>query len=365
MKAKKLEELKKRVADIAGAAERKDVDINSIYRNPKNDYPMGNIELLAQDIVMHGLLENLVVVADGEKYRLISGERRWRALKMIAEKTGDKQMIVPVLVYSELTEKQEMLLLDASNLQSRGVKGGETYIRDAVTRYINNLMDILELTETDALHMAFEMTGVSESTIRKNWNLGKNLSPAMTQKLDEGAIKKADAVAISSLPTDVQEDLAQKMDASPNPQEVVSQAVDEIKESKASEGKVKKADTKGEPKKEIPQKDDQPAQVTTTVLPQRVIERNGYLQKFENMISSIKTFQTPDMVAQIKRLDETAEEDGSETVILQIDRMMTELCGLKRAISEANGEIDLGIDPVYGHHRGNKDEEGYVEDADQ
>ena len=64
----------------------KDISINKIYSNAKNFYSMPDIEQLAQDIYAVGLLENLTVVyapSESGDYRLIAGERRWRALKLL------------------------------------------------------------------------------------------------------------------------------------------------------------------------------------------------------------------------------------------------------------------------------------------
>lgn len=71
----------------------KDVSIYKMYRNTMNFYGLNEIEGLAADIYMFGLKQNLEVIYDpcerGE-YRIISGERRWMALKHLVSK-GYKQ----------------------------------------------------------------------------------------------------------------------------------------------------------------------------------------------------------------------------------------------------------------------------------
>ena len=64
----------------------RDISIRKMYSNEKNFYSMTDIEKLAQDILTCGLLENMTVTyAPCEKgeYRIIAGERRWRALTML------------------------------------------------------------------------------------------------------------------------------------------------------------------------------------------------------------------------------------------------------------------------------------------
>ena len=66
----------------------KDISIYKMYRNQMNFYELEAIEELAGEILMYGLKQNLEVAyepsSDGE-YRIIAGERRWLALKMLVE----------------------------------------------------------------------------------------------------------------------------------------------------------------------------------------------------------------------------------------------------------------------------------------
>lgn len=64
-----------------------------MYRNDMNFYALNEIEGLAADIFMFGLKQNLEVVydpCDKGEYRIVSGERRWMALKHLVSK-GHKQ----------------------------------------------------------------------------------------------------------------------------------------------------------------------------------------------------------------------------------------------------------------------------------
>ena len=96
----------------------------------------------------------------------------------------------------------------------------------------------------------------------------------------------------------------------------------------------------------------------------RILQRNEYLDKLKGIRDTIRELNTPDIVAQIARLDDAADDDNAETVTLYLDMIVAEASGLKRAIKESDGDFDTGIDPIYGHRRGNKDEEGYVDGGD-
>lgn len=70
----------------------KDISIHKIYSNSKNFYPQEGIEEKAAEILAVGMLENIAVMYAPEEqgeYRIISGERRWRALKMLDVSDSD------------------------------------------------------------------------------------------------------------------------------------------------------------------------------------------------------------------------------------------------------------------------------------
>lgn len=84
----------------------KDISIFKMYRNEMNFYSIEAIEELAGDILTFGLKQNLELVyepcAKGE-YRIVAGERRWLALKMLVEK-GYKEFEIAT---SKLTTPQD------------------------------------------------------------------------------------------------------------------------------------------------------------------------------------------------------------------------------------------------------------------
>ena len=122
-----IERTKLTLGDITGGASSKYeyLALNSIELNPNNDYNEADSEEgiieLAEDIKRNGLLHNIVVsyTEDG-RYKLLSGERRLRAYKHIYAETGDdKYSNIYSLVRSGLSEIEEMIILDAANLQVR------------------------------------------------------------------------------------------------------------------------------------------------------------------------------------------------------------------------------------------------------
>ena len=95
-----------------------DIAIDKIYSNDKNFYPLTDIEQLANEIKLCGLMENLTVVKDpcehGE-YRLVSGERRWRALTYLVEHGESKFKNVSAKVTKFDNQNEEELYLIVAN----------------------------------------------------------------------------------------------------------------------------------------------------------------------------------------------------------------------------------------------------------
>ena len=96
----------------------KDIAIKQMYSNDKNFYSIPDIEQLAQDILAVGLLENLTVVhdpCDRGEYRIIAGERRWRALTLLVEKGYEEFSIASCQIKTPAEEHEEMIQLIIAN----------------------------------------------------------------------------------------------------------------------------------------------------------------------------------------------------------------------------------------------------------
>lgn len=89
------------------------VPIEQLYPNPANPrkrFDEEELDKLTASVRQLGILSPILVVSDGEKYRIVAGERRYRA----ATAAGLKE--VPVIV-RELTEEQEFEVMLTENIQ--------------------------------------------------------------------------------------------------------------------------------------------------------------------------------------------------------------------------------------------------------
>ena len=88
-----------------------DIDLVTPNKNqPRKNFDKEKIAELALSIQEHGLVQPLIVVKDGGFYKIVAGERRWRACKSIGLKS------VPVII-KEYDEKQVAEIALIENLQ--------------------------------------------------------------------------------------------------------------------------------------------------------------------------------------------------------------------------------------------------------
>ena len=91
----------------------KEIRLNDIEPNstqPRKEFNDEKMAQLAQSIKQHGVVQPLIVQRDGTGYKIVAGERRWRAAKIAGLKT------VPVIV-RDLSDKQVMEIALIENLQ--------------------------------------------------------------------------------------------------------------------------------------------------------------------------------------------------------------------------------------------------------
>jgi ParB family chromosome partitioning protein len=92
-----------------------DVDVEDLLPNPlqpRQDFDQDSITELAQSIKETGILQPLIVMPEGNHYKIVVGERRWRA----AQKIGLTK--VPAIV-RHLTEKEQIEASLVENLQRK------------------------------------------------------------------------------------------------------------------------------------------------------------------------------------------------------------------------------------------------------
>lgn len=101
----------------------KDISIFKMYRNTLNFYRIDDIEELAGDILTFGLKQNLELVyepCEKGEYRIVAGERRWLALKLLVSK-GYKEfeMATSKLTTPQDTDEEQVEIIIANEYRTK------------------------------------------------------------------------------------------------------------------------------------------------------------------------------------------------------------------------------------------------------
>jgi len=114
------EEFDPTVSDDTGKlVELKLDDVVPGEEQPRRDFKIEQMEALAGSIREHGVLQPIVVVKDDGKYRIVAGERRWRASKLAELKK------IPAIVRT-LDDQNRLELSLIENVQREDLNAIET-----------------------------------------------------------------------------------------------------------------------------------------------------------------------------------------------------------------------------------------------
>lgn len=156
-----------------------EVPITEIVRDedqPRKEFAPEALEALANSIEEHGVLQPLVVVKEGDKYKIVAGERRFRASKMAGLEK------VPVIIRTlEAQERLEISIIE--NAQREDLNAIEM-----ATAYAK-LKSQFNLSEAEIA----ERVGKSKSAVVNTMrllNLADDVKKAMVEhKLSEGVMR--------------------------------------------------------------------------------------------------------------------------------------------------------------------------------
>ena len=169
------------VPDAAAGDAVKVVPLTSVEPNPeqpRKDFDTDALQELADSIREQGVLQPLLVEAWASGYRIVAGERRWRA----AQLAGLTE--VPVLV-RVFTDESRMEIALIENVQRSDLKPLEE------ARAYRNLMDVFNLTQDDVA----KKVGKQRSTVANALRLLR-LPEEMQTALDGGRLTPGHARAV-------------------------------------------------------------------------------------------------------------------------------------------------------------------------
>jgi ParB family chromosome partitioning protein len=151
-------------------------------RQPRRRFDDDGLAELARSIAKTGILQPVLVTREGERYRILAGERRVRAAR-IAGLTD-----VPVVVREGVADRDHLLLALVENVQRRDL----TALEEAEA--YRHLREDFGLTQEDVA----ERVGKDRATVANALRLLK-LPASVREALDDGALTAGHARALLAL----------------------------------------------------------------------------------------------------------------------------------------------------------------------
>lgn len=196
-----------------------DVSINKMYSNDKNFYSVEDIEPLAQKILLVGLMENLEVVRDpcdrGE-YRIIAGERRWRALKILVEKGYTEFEKATCQIQTPASEEEETLrLIIANDYRNKTVSDlleEEDKLKKILQRMKENRQTIMgiDLNSGRIRDVVAYFLKIAPTKVAQIESINKHLIPEFSKELKEGRLTFSAAYMISGMNEETQAEMLER-----------------------------------------------------------------------------------------------------------------------------------------------------------
>lgn len=177
--------------DSSGAVEIKIIDVEPNSEQPRRHFDTEKLSELASSIAVHGVIQPILVVKNNDRYRIIAGERRWRAAKLSGLKT------IPAIVrdYDE-TKVFEVALIE--NLQREDLNP----IEEAAG--YKSLMTKFQMTQ----EKISERVGKSRSAVANALRI-LSLPKEVIKFIEEDKLSSGHAKVILSVPSEKQLEIAQ------------------------------------------------------------------------------------------------------------------------------------------------------------
>jgi ParB family chromosome partitioning protein len=187
------------VEAVSGNVERiKNVFITEVHANPdqpRKEFAQDALEELASSIKQHGIIQPLIVLEAEQGYRIVAGERRYRAAKI----AGLKKLPVIIRSHEELEELEVALIENVQRVDLSPLEQSES-IQKLRDQFSMNLKDIAR------------KLGKAEATISNSVRL-MQLPEEAKNALRERKITEGHARAILALRTrpELQKQLLKKI----------------------------------------------------------------------------------------------------------------------------------------------------------
>lgn len=197
----------------------RDISIKKMYSNEKNFYSMTDIEKLAGQILAVGMLENLTVAyepCEKGEYRIIAGERRWRALSLLVKQGYSEFEIVTCQIKTPAEQHEETVQIIIANAyrdktvmdileEEKRLKESLQYMKDHKLTLQGYELDSGRLRDVIASIMNTTATKIAQIE-----SINKRLIPEFSEELKGGRLTFSAAYEISGMTEEAQKEMLER-----------------------------------------------------------------------------------------------------------------------------------------------------------
>ena len=186
----------------------KNISIDKIVPDKKNFYSVADVTELKETIFMFGLQQNLVVrEVPGDKFKLISGHRRLKALTMLVEEGHEDFKVAPCKIETNLDEIKAELQLIFANATSRELSDYEK------THQAMRMKELLTSLKNSGVKLTGRMRElvadtlkVSPAQVGRMESINNNLTPSFKDEFRNNKVNFSTAYELSGLAEKEQEE---------------------------------------------------------------------------------------------------------------------------------------------------------------
>ena len=197
----------------------KDISIFKMYRNTLNFYKIDDIEELAGDILTFGLKQNLELVyepCEKGEYRIVAGERRWLALKLLVSK-GYKEfeMATSKLTTPQDTDEEQVEIIIANAYRTKCIADTieeEKRLKESLERMraAGKKIKGFDLTSGRLRDVIASMLHMSKTKIAQIEAVNNNLIPEFKEELKGERLTFSAAYELSGMTEEEQRDALER-----------------------------------------------------------------------------------------------------------------------------------------------------------
>lgn len=175
--------------------------------NDRNFFTVEDVQDLKDSIEVNGVLQPLLVVPDGEEYKIIAGHRRCQAVKELVGE-GKKFAELPCIVLPEMSDAMEMLVLMQTNTTARELSYAEK--QEAAIRLKKTLVQLKDegVKMPGRLRdIVAEQMEISRTELARMEVIEKNLIPEAKEELKQGKMSPSAAYALARTEPECQKEI--------------------------------------------------------------------------------------------------------------------------------------------------------------